>query len=433
MRRIIAYFSGPNRFIFLVAAIVLIGAALLWRSMRPVPERPVPHAPQTTVAGKNAPTMKDATIARALLDMASMAFEEPLAEPLEEGVKQTDFALVQAMLRTDIPPDEAVIEKTELRQDTLGAYHYQRISITVGSDPLPFLTNLYDSLKAWADGAELSQAGSFGEYPVWTVSVMGIVTHEVVLRHDSQTVRSGSAGKSAQDGPGRILRRRAPGESARLVIVIDDIGEDMGALRTLLRLPFSVTCAVWPRSTNAKKAAEATHAAGREVLIHQPTEPMKYPEMNPGPGALFVSLPDEKIEDLVRDSLTRVPYAVGMNNHMGSRFTRDSRASAAMVRPLKDAGFFLLDSMTHPGSVLHKEAARHDIPTLKRDIFLDADPSRDNVIRQLRKAEKIALVTGQAIAIGHPLPGTLAALKEWETMRDSHVELVTLSDLLKTP
>jgi polysaccharide deacetylase 2 family uncharacterized protein YibQ len=136
---------------------------------------------------------------------------------------------------------------------------------------------------------------------------------------------SGSGKQPQQDGPGRILRRRAPGEAAWLVIVIDDIGEDMGVLRMLMRLPFAVICAVWPRSTNAKKAAETTHAAGREVIIHQPTEPMKYPEMNPGPNALFVSLPDAEIEARVRDSLDRVPYAVGMNNHMGSLFTRDLR------------------------------------------------------------------------------------------------------------
>ena len=426
MRRIIAYFSGPGRFIFLVAAIVLIGAAFLWRSMRAVPEYAVSSSQKTAI------TEKDATIARALLDMASMAFEEPLADKLEEGVKQADFALVQAMLRTDISPDETAIEKTELRQNALGAYHYQRLSVSVGDDPLPFLTNLHDSLKAWADRTELAQAGTGETPPVWTISVMGIVTHEIVLRPDSQHARPGGAGNTP-DGPGRILRRRSPGEPARLVIVIDDIGEDMGALRSLMRLPFLVTCAVWPRSTNAKKAAETAHAAGREVLIHQPTEPMKYPEMNPGPGALFVSLPDAEIENRVRDSLARVPHAVGMNNHMGSRFTRDSRSAAAMVRPLKKAGFFVLDSMTHPGSVLHKEAAKHNLPALKRDIFLDAEYSKENVLRQLRRAEKIALVTGRAIAIGHPLPGTLAALKEWEGMRDSQVELVKLSDFIESP
>jgi polysaccharide deacetylase 2 family uncharacterized protein YibQ len=104
-----------------------------------------------------------------------------------------------------------------------------------------------------------------------------------------------------------------------------------------------------------------------------------------------------------------------------------------MVRSLKKTGFFVLDSMTHPGSVLHKEAAKHGIPALKRDIFLDTEYSKENVLRQLRKAEKIALITGRAIAIGHPLPGTLAALKEWEGMRDPQVEMVTLLNLIGQP
>jgi polysaccharide deacetylase 2 family uncharacterized protein YibQ len=214
---------------------------------------------------------------------------------------------------------------------------------------------------------------------------------------------------------------------------MDDLGEDMNAAQLLARLPFPVTFAVWPRSSHARSVAEAGHGAGREIIIHQPTEPMKYPEMHPGAGALFLSLPDAEIEARVRDSLTRVPYAVGMNNHMGSRFTRDRRGVAAMVRPLRDHGFFVLDSMTHPGSILYKEAASLGLPALKRDVFLDAEPSRESVLRQLRNAEKIALISGRAIAIGHPLPATLAALKEWDAQRNAQVELVRLADLLGVP
>lgn len=427
MRRVFAYFSQPGRFIFFIAIIVLIGSAVLWRSMHIAPEGEVfPFSqPEETLTGQ------DAAIARALLDMAGMAFEESRDEPLEESVKQIDYALAQAMLYAGIPPSEAVIEKTELRKNALGTYHYQRVAIVVENDPRSFLSHLRDALTAWADGAKLAEPGSGEKDRIWTISSMGIVTHEIAL-HEERAARPGDAGETSPEGPGRILRRRAPGEPARLVIVMDDLGEDMQALHSLVNLPYVVTCAVWPRSSHARKAAETAHAAGREVLIHQPAEPMKYPEMNPGPGALFVSLSDAEIEARVKDSLTRVPYAVGMNNHMGSRFTRDSRSVAAMVRPLQKTGLFVLDSLTHPGSVLYKAAKDHGIPSFRRDIFLDATPSRSNVFRQLRKAEKIALVTGRAIVIGHPLPETLAALREWDGLRDPHIEIVTLSRLLES-
>lgn len=233
--------------------------------------------------------------------------------------------------------------------------------------------------------------------------------------------------------PDTASRRREPGQAARMVLVMDDLGESMGVAQTLARLSFPVTFAVWPRSSHAREVAETGHAAGREIIIHQPTEPLRFPEVNPGPGALLVSLPDAEIEARVRDSLRRVPFAVGMNNHMGSRFSRDRRGTAAMVRPLKERGFFVLDSLTHPGSVLHAEAKRAGLPVVKRDIFIDVDPSRENVLRQLRKAERIALATGSAIAIGHPLPGTLAALKEWDAQRNTRITFVRLADMLARP
>ncbi len=361
--------------------------------------------------------------ARALLNMANLAFEKPLDAGLEDTVKQTDFALVQVMLRCNMSLEDAVIEKTELRQNEAGPYNFQRLRLVVGNNPLPFVTSLHESLRAWAEKADLTKADD-GSGTLWIISTGGVVTHELALA----SVPSKVSGET--DGPGRILRRRAPGDAARLVIVIDDIGEDMKATALLANLPYPVTFAVWPRSTHARKAAETAHAARREVIIHQPTEPIKYPQMHPGPGALLTSFPDRMIETLVRDSLTRVPHAVGMNNHMGSRFTRDKRAASAMVRPLKDRGLFVLDSLTHPGSVLHLESARLSIPTLKRDVFLDAAPGKANVLRQLRKAEKIALVAGSAVAIGHPLPDTLAALSEWDSLRDAQIEIVRLSDLL---
>jgi len=427
MRDVLRYLARPGVFISVVGVLVLVAAACLWRGMRQ-PEKTPESDP---VAALILTAEADGDVKRILSDMVDRAFEEDLGAPLEDGVRQADFALVQAMLRSDILPEEAAVEKVELRHNEAGAYHFQRVRLAVGKDAGLFVAMLEDSLRAWADGAELARSKSGGGKgaSVWTISVAGVVTHELVLANLPATAGTGTGA----DAPGRIMRRRAPGEAARLVIVIDDLGEDMGAVRTLTRLPFAVTFAVWPRSTHAKRAAEAGHAAGREVIVHQPTEPAQYPEVNPGPGALYVSLSDAEIEARVRDSLTRVPFAVGMNNHMGSRFSRDRRGTAAMVRPLKDHGFFVLDSMTHPGSVLYGEARNAGIPSLKRDIFLDADPSRESVLRQLRKAERIALVTGAAIAIGHPLPGTLAALKEWDAQRNAQVEPARLSDILVLP
>lgn len=419
MRKLLRFFSRPDVLMALVGIIVCLGAVGLWGGMVVSPAETPPVASREGVRNSS-------TITRALLSMANLAYEEPFAAHLEDAVRQADFALVQAMLRGNLLLEDAVVQKAELRHCEEGPFHFQRIRLAVGADSLPFVTDLHESLRAWTENAEVSRA-EYGADPsgeLWTITVGGTVTHELVLASHPLSPHG------TEGGPGGALRRRSSGGSARLVIVIDDIGEDMSAVKTLADLPYPVTFAVWPRSSHARRAAEIGHAAGLEIIIHQPTEPMKYPEVNPGPEALLTSLSDEEIEARVSDSLTRVPHAVGMNNHMGSRFTRNHRAAAAMVRPLRRHGAFVLDSLTHPASVLHAEAVKQGVPALKRDVFLDSAPGKESVLRQLRKAEKIALVMGSAVAIGHPLPGTLAALKEWETRRDPEIELVRLSDLL---
>lgn len=421
-------------FTFAVGVLVIFGAIALWSASHPAngKESGLERRPQAQArSGEDLPEPVR-SVSRALLDMANLAYEESLGSPLDDGVKQADFALIQAMLRCGIPLEDAVVEKTELRHASGGAYHFQRLRLLVGEDTLPFVTSLHESLRAWAENAALAQSGEEREGPAvdesrafWVITINDAVTHELVLAH------SPADEGPTQKGERKFTRRRGPGVPARVVIVIDDLGEDMRAVRKLASLPFPVTFAIWPHSTNAKQAAQTGHAAGLEILVHQPTEPIKYPEMNPGPRALFVSLSDLEIEARVRESVRRVPHAVGMNNHMGSRFTRNRRAAAAMARPLRDLGFFVLDSVTHPGSVLYAEAKKQGLPVVKRDIFLDVVQTRENVLRQLRKAEKMALVTGSAVVIGHPLPQTLAALSEWDSLRNSEIEYVRLADILK--
>lgn len=432
MRDFLRFLLRPGVFIAVVGIFVLAAAAVLWQGMS-VPsrhlafERKKPVGRAAFSAALPESSKPDPVITRARLCMANFGFEKVHDARMEAVVKQVDHALLQAMLRCNLPLEEAVAEKTELRHKNTGQYLFQRIRLTVGEDPLPFITSLREALNTWAEGAEVVRAGS-GPEALWTINAKGAVTHELVLTsapHSSPVPET--AGKS-----GGIPGNRLSGEPARFAIVIDDMGEDVSAVRTLARLPFPVTIAVLPRSSRARKVAETGHLAGLEILVHQPAEPRNYPKANPGPNALLVSLPDQEIEARVRDSLTRVPYAVGMNNHMGSRFTSDKRAAAAMLRPLRERGFFALDSLTYPGSVLYAEAARQGIPALRRDVFLDAAPGKAYALRQLQKAEKIALEKGRAVAIGHPFPDTLAALKEWGAMRNAQVELVRLSDLLFT-
>ena len=411
--------------ILLVGLVVLASGAALWFGM----ERP--RAPERYTVDKIDPPKRrnlggeersNAVIRRALQDMSGLPYEEALTSPVEEGVKQVDFAIARAMAHRNLPPGGMTVEQAGLREDARGEYHFQRIHIAAGKDADAFLAVLREALGTLADRAYLSHSGGV----VWDVRVDGVLTHELVMGGSASRPRDTHA-----EGPGRVLRRRAPGAPAFLVIVMDDLGQSMPAVRSLLALPYRVTFAVWPYATHAREAARAAHATGREVIVHQPMEPMGYPEVKPGPGAVFISDSESVIAERIRESLRRVPHAVGLNNHMGSKFTRSVRCVAPVLDVLREQGLFMLDSMTHPGSSFYAEAVRRHVPGLRRDVFLDVTATKSAVLRQLRRAEEVAHVTGQAIAIGHPLPETLAALKEWRPRNPDQLVVVSLSDLVR--
>jgi polysaccharide deacetylase 2 family uncharacterized protein YibQ len=168
------------------------------------------------------------------------------------------------------------------------------------------------------------------------------------------------------------------------------------------------------------------------VILHLPLEPESGEAMTGGSGFLRTSMEPAHIESQLERDLRAVPYIVGVNGHMGSRFTRDPRAMRTLLLALRERGLFFLDSKTSPESVAAEIAEGVRLPFAERDVFLDHDPSPDAVARALALAAAIARDTGQAIAIGHPHASTLAALASWLPDAERRgFEIVPLSALVR--
>ena len=344
-------------------------------------------------------------------------FEETLTPGFAEHVLQADFALTQTMQRLGLPYANLRLVGEDLRDEQNIFYRHKVIEIHAGPDLPLFINTLRDALLAWAENAVLLQQGPFDERHSggeWVISLDGLVTHNLRIR-----------GGSGEDVGGEPPGWHRP----RLAIVVDDIGESVRHARFLLNLDYPVTFALWPHGTHARKIAPLVKAAKLDVLIHQPMEPMGYPGVNPGPGVLLTGMSEIQTLSQLDKNLRLIPEAIGLNNHMGSRLTQDGQRMALVARALKNRNMLVLDSLTHPKSRFAAAALSEGAVVYRRDVFIDVEQDKDYVLRQLKKAEKIAMLNGQAIAIGHPLPATLEALKAWEKERDPRVQLVRLSDL----
>ncbi|NNM99076.1 MAG: divergent polysaccharide deacetylase family protein [Candidatus Eremiobacteraeota bacterium] len=200
-----------------------------------------------------------------------------------------------------------------------------------------------------------------------------------------------------------------PAGRARLALIVDDCGQWLHIEEGYISLPIPLTLAVLPELRYSTRIADEAHAAGKGVMLHLPMQPIA--ALNPGPGKIMVSMNDETIEAQVARDIDAVPYAEGANNHEGSRATSDPRVMAAVMRVFRRRGLFFIDSRTIATTVAQRTARAYGVPNAARDVFLDDRNTLPAVEAQLRLAARIALAHGSAIAIGHPRPATLAAVR----------------------
>ncbi|GAA3404335.1 divergent polysaccharide deacetylase family protein [Paenibacillus hodogayensis] len=198
----------------------------------------------------------------------------------------------------------------------------------------------------------------------------------------------------AENGPEAVRVRRA-------AIVIDDFGNNMKGTEEMLKVPFTLTVAVMPFLPSTKKDAEEAHRNGHDVIVHLPMEPLKGNKSWLGPGAITCDLSDEEIRKRVGAAIDEVPYAIGLNNHMGSKATVDERVMRIVLEVCKERQMLFLDSHTNYRSIVGKLAREIGVPCLENHIFLDDIKTKLHVLNQVKQLQKHLSEHDTCIAIGH--------------------------------
>lgn len=215
-----------------------------------------------------------------------------------------------------------------------------------------------------------------------------------------------------------------------LALIIDDIGASLAHIKPFLDLGVPMTFAVLPRLAASEESASWIHREGHEIMLHQPMEPRDR-GLSPGPGALYVGDEPTKITHTVAENISSVPFATGMNNHMGSRFTAAPKEMMETLQVVKDRGLFFVDSLTTGDSKGYKTAKTLHLPAASRDVFLDNRVEERAILRQLQQLKGIALRHGYAVGIGHPYAETSRAIRLFlQGVKETEFELVHISDAL---
>lgn len=201
------------------------------------------------------------------------------------------------------------------------------------------------------------------------------------------------------------------------MIVIDDAGNNLKELEPFLRFPGPLTIAVLPGLPHSAEAARRARASGKEVILHQPMEAEG--GQNPGPAAIYASMSEGEIRQILSANIAEIGPVVGMNNHQGSKITSDERIMDIVLSFCQERGLFFLDSRTTADTVVPALAARKGILIRERDVFVDNIQERAAMLRSMQDGLQKAEKKGSAIMIGHAWSADLAA-----TLQELYPELI---------
>lgn len=224
---------------------------------------------------------------------------------------------------------------------------------------------------------------------------------------------------------GTALAAPAQPQRAYLSVIIDDLGQSPARDNRTLALPGPVTLAIMPDTPHATDFARQAHKAGRTVILHMPMDPAT------GPYAWHPETPLPELEKRLHAALDRVPYAAGVNNHMGSRMTAQPEAMAWLMGELQRRDLFFVDSRTSAATVAAAKAQALGLASVSRDVFLDDVRTTEAIAGQLHLAVELARKQGTAVVIGHPYPQTLEVLeRELPRLKAQGVEVIELRQII---
>jgi len=138
-------------------------------------------------------------------------------------------------------------------------------------------------------------------------------------------------------------------------------------------------------------------------------EPVSYPREKPGEGALFTDMSDEEVILQLKKNIAAVPYASGVNNHMGSKFMMDERKLSLIFKELKKGACFCgFANVSGYRNFIRCPKNRHKFG--ERKIFIDNNRNYKEIYNNLINVAQSDDVSPKII-IGHPYPETVRALK----------------------
>ena len=256
----------------------------------------------------------------------------------------------------------------------------------------------------------------------WRAKFVSILLFAICLSNYSHANDVQSAPRAASQKP----------QLSQLVIVMDDLGNHLERGRRAIELPGAITYAILPHTPAAKKLAwyATRYDQRKEVIIHMPMQTRSGKRL--GPGALRDQFDKDTFQQVLQRAVDAVPFARGLNNHMGSALTSMPDRMQWLMAALDKLDFYFIDSRTTHHSTAASKAVERQLPNLSRDVFLDNSLDESALDHAFEKALRIARQRGLAVLLAHPHDASLSYLeRRLPTLAEEGIELVAASEAIE--
>ncbi len=224
----------------------------------------------------------------------------------------------------------------------------------------------------------------------------------------------------------------AAGGVPRVAIIVDDLGNRRDVFELVRDLRRPVAVAVLPGLPLSASIAREASRAGMEVLLDLPMEPYRYPEVDPGPGALLMSMAPAELQRRLGEHLESLPPVVGVKNHLGSRMTEDRARMRAVLEVLAVRRLFLVDGYTTSLSVAYDEAKQMGVRAARRQILVDHVRGEAGDRARWEEVAGWAERRGEVVVVAHGHPQAVRLLKEYVPRWEARgLRLVPVSSLAR--
>ena len=257
-----------------------------------------------------------------------------------------------------------------------------------------------------------------------------------------ETSRYGSLPRVGADGarPVEVYARpvlldpKLKSGAPRIALMVGGLGLNAeGAEAAIAKLPGAVTLGFAPYGAGIEERAAEARQAGHETALQAPMEDFSDGTGEPGPHTLKTSASDADNLDSLRWLMSRFAGYVAVVNHLGGKFTADTRELTPVLTEIAARGLGYLDDGASPRSVAPDVAAALAMPSARADVVIDANPTPEAIEAALARLLDRARERGSAIGVASASPMSVELLARWTNGLESKgVALVPLSALMSS-